>query len=91
MTVILSARWRRKVEKDEQYVSQLRRITQSMESCIKQNNGIDIYLEYFSQLDRSTECEPAHSKTVGLVRDPEQIDAHVRPVSDLSFKLTGDE
>ena len=62
-----------------------------MESCIKQNNGIDIYLEYFSQLDRSTECEPAHSKTVGLVRDPEQIDKHVRPVSDLSFKLTGDE
>ena len=62
-----------------------------MESCIKQNNGIDIYLEYFSQLDRSTEWEPAHSKTVGLVRDPEQIDGHVRPVSDLSFNMTGDE
>ena len=62
-----------------------------MESCIKQNNGIDIYLEYFSQLDRTTECQPAHTNTVGLVRDPEQIDGHVRPVSDLSFKLTGDE
>ena len=79
------------MEKDDQYVSQLRRITQSMENSIKQNNGIDIYLEYFSQLDRTTECEPAHTKTVGLVRDPEQMDGHVRPVADLSFKLTGDE
>ena len=79
------------MEKDEQYVTQLRRITGSMESCIKQNNGIDIYLEYFSQLDRTTECEPAQTKTVGLVRDPEQMDGHVRPVADLSFKLTGDE
>ena len=79
------------MEKDEQYVTQMRRISHSMESCIKQNNGIDIYLEYFPQLDRRTECEPPHTKTVGLVRDPEQIDGHTRPVSDLSFKLTGDE
>ena len=79
------------MEKDEQYVTQMRRISHSMESCIKQNNGIDIYLEYFPQLDRRTECEPPHTKTVGLVRDPEQIDGHIRPVSDLSFKLTGDE
>ena len=79
------------MEKDDQYVSQLRRITQNMESSIKQNNGIDIYLEYFSQLDRRTECEPAQTKTVGLVRDPEQMDGHIRPVADLSFKLTGDE
>ena len=79
------------MEKDEQYVTQMRRISHSMESCIKQNNGIDIYLEYFTQLDRSTECEAAHARTVGLVRDPEQRDGHSRPVSDLSFKLTGDE
>ena len=72
-------------------MTQLRRLSHDMESCIKQNNGIDIYLEYFSQLDRTTECQPAHTMTVGLVRDPEQIDGHVRPVSDLSFKLTGDE
>ena len=27
----------------------------------------------------------------GLYRDPEQIDGHVRPVSDLSFKMDGQE
>ena len=53
------------MEKDEQYVSQLRRITQSMESCIKQNNGIDIYMDYFQQEDPATHCEAPSTNTVG--------------------------
>ena len=27
----------------------------------------------------------------GLYRDPEQIDGHVRPVADLSFKMDGQQ
>ena len=38
-----------------------------MESCIKQNNGIDIYIEYFEESDEETECEAPQTKTVGNV------------------------
>ena len=77
-----------------------------MEGCIKQNNGIDIYVEYFEEKDEGTECEAPHARTVGwtcsqiqifwdsnlgLYRDPEQIDGHVRPVADISFKMDGQE
>ena len=37
-----------------------------MESCIKQNNGIDIYIEYFEDVDEGTECEAPQTKTVGI-------------------------
>ena len=41
-----------------------------MESCIKQNNGIDIYIEYFEEQDEGTECEAPTTKTVGkLLRE----------------------
>ena len=40
---------------------------QMMESCIKQNNGIDIYIEYFEEPDEGTECEAPQTKTVGNI------------------------
>ena len=80
---------------------------QLMENCIKQNNGIDIYLEYFEEPDEMTQCDAPQAKSIGkifcgfpceiilccwgLYRDPEQIDGHVRPVADLSFKMDGQE
>ena len=36
-----------------------------MEGCIKQNNGIDIYIEYFENQDEVTQCEVPQTKTVG--------------------------
>ena len=62
-----------------------------MEGCIKQNNGIDIYVEYFEEEDEGTVADTPRMKTVGLYRDPEQIDKHIRPVSDLSFKADGEK
>ena len=38
---------------------------QMMEGCIKQNNGIDIYIEYFENQDEVTQCEVPQTKTVG--------------------------
>ena len=59
-------RWRRKIEKDEQYVTQMMKISGAMEGCIKQNNGIDIYVEYFEEPDDGTQCEAPQVKTIGL-------------------------
>ena len=36
-----------------------------MDGCIKQNNGIDIYMDYFQQEDPATHCEAPSTNTVG--------------------------
>ena len=87
-------RWRRKIEKDDHYVTQMTKtgnvsrgncqlvlavwllrafLFQMMESCIKQNNGIDIYIEYFEDVDEGTECEAPQTKTVGIMRPTQFI------------------
>jgi len=39
-----------------------------MENCIKQNNAIEIYEEYFTELDEATDSEEPKAKTVNLFR-----------------------
>jgi dynein intermediate chain 2 len=39
-----------------------------MENCIKQNNAIEIYEEYFTELDEATDSEEPRAKTVNLFR-----------------------
>jgi len=41
-----------------------------MEQCIKQNNAVEIYEDYFEAVDESTQCERPESKTVHVFRDP---------------------
>ena len=33
-----------------------------MESCIKQNNAIEIYQDYFNEIDESTDCQEPKAK-----------------------------
>lgn len=40
-------RFRRKVEKDEDYIRQVLRLGAVVEDLVKQNNAIDIYEQYF--------------------------------------------
>ena len=39
-----------------------------MESCIRQNNAIDIYEQYFSDVDAETSDEPPSAKTINVFR-----------------------
>ena len=39
-----------------------------MEHCIKQNNAIDIYEEYFSEVDVDTSGDPPSAKTINVFR-----------------------
>jgi len=41
---------------------------QIMEHCIKQNNAIDIYEEYFSEVDVDTSGDPPSAKTINVFR-----------------------
>ena len=39
-----------------------------MEQCIRQNNAIEIYEDYFETIDDSTLCEKPEAKTVHVFR-----------------------
>lgn len=66
-------RFRKKVEKDEDYIKSIKLLGTSIETLIKQNNAIDIYEEYFSKgsIDHSGEAPSA--KTLTVLRDPSAI------------------
>ncbi|KAI9187997.1 hypothetical protein H9P43_002388 [Blastocladiella emersonii ATCC 22665] len=60
-------RYRRKVEKDEEYM----RVT--VEHTIKQNNAIDIYGEYFTNVKEELSTDPPSAKTLNVYRDPNPV------------------
>ena len=39
----------------------------TMESCIKQNNAIEIYQDYFNEIDEATDCEEPKAKVFDLI------------------------
>ncbi|XP_011898184.1 PREDICTED: dynein intermediate chain 2, axonemal [Cercocebus atys] len=62
-------RFRKKVEKDENYVNAIMQLGSIMEHCIKQNNAIDIYEEYFNDEEAVEVMEEAPSaKTINVFR-----------------------
>ncbi|XP_023346915.1 dynein intermediate chain 3, ciliary [Eurytemora carolleeae] len=61
-----------------------------MESCIKQNNAIEIYEEYFTETDEATDCEEPKAKTVNLFRDYESCNGWNRPVSSIAWCPDGE-
>ncbi|XP_042658458.1 dynein axonemal intermediate chain 2 isoform X3 [Tyto alba] len=64
-------RFRKKVEKDENYVNTIMHLGTLMEHCVKQNNAIDIYEEYFGEEETAeVEDEPPSAKTINVIRDP---------------------
>lgn len=79
-------RFRKKVEKEEHYVAAIQQLGNVMEHCIKQNNAIDIYEEYFDQMEIETTEEPPSAKTINVFRDPNDIK---RSVSHLSWYPDG--
>uniref|UniRef100_A0A8C7CFF0 Dynein, axonemal, intermediate chain 2b n=1 Tax=Oncorhynchus kisutch TaxID=8019 RepID=A0A8C7CFF0_ONCKI len=67
-------RFRKKVEKDEHYFSTIMQLGSNMEHCIKQNNAINIYQEYFEEEEVVEESEEQPSaKTINVFRDPNEI------------------
>ena len=69
-----------------------------MESCIKQNNAIEIYevssvvldyftvfiaQDYFNEVDEATDCEEPKAKTVNLYRLVESSDTNMENICSL--------
>ncbi|KAJ1071954.1 hypothetical protein AB1E18_015003 [Capra hircus] len=80
-------RFRKKVEKDENYINAVLQLGSIMEHCIKQNNAIDIYQEYFDDEDAVEVTDEAPSaKTINVFRDPQEIK---RPATHVSWYPDG--
>ncbi|XP_071881657.1 dynein axonemal intermediate chain 2 isoform X3 [Anas platyrhynchos] len=66
-----TARFRKKVEKEENYVNTIVHLGTLMEHCVRQNNAIDIYKEYFGEEEEAEmEDEAPSAKTINVIRDP---------------------
>ncbi|KAM9737637.1 dynein axonemal intermediate chain 2 [Menidia menidia] len=80
-------RFRKKVEKDEGYINSILQLGSVMEHCIRQNNAIDIYEEFFEDEEDVEESqEPPSAKTINVFRDPNEVK---RTVTCLSWHPDG--
>ncbi len=61
-------RYRKKVEKDEAYMFTIQQLAGVMEHCIRQNNAIDIYQEYFEGDKDNDMDEVPSAKTINVFR-----------------------
>lgn len=75
-------RFRKKVEKDEEYNRSVKAMGDLVEHCIKQNNAIDIYETYFSSVSDSIESDVPTAKTLNVFRDPNAVK---RAASSIAF------
>ncbi|KAF6773195.1 hypothetical protein AHF37_06992 [Paragonimus kellicotti] len=74
-------RFRKKIEKDELYTATVQKLGSVMEHCIKQNNALNIYENYFDDLDDKTSEEPPSAKTINILRDMNDIKRSVTHIS----------
>jgi dynein intermediate chain 2 len=63
-------RYRKKVEKDENYMNTVVQLGSNIEHVIKQNNAIDIYELYFNEMLAEQADEIPSAKTINVFRDP---------------------
>uniref|UniRef100_A0A6P7G3A7 Dynein intermediate chain 2, axonemal n=1 Tax=Diabrotica virgifera virgifera TaxID=50390 RepID=A0A6P7G3A7_DIAVI len=75
-------RYRRKIEKDEQFYHVMMALFKNMESCILQNNAVNIYQQYFSDVESTPLVERSSARTVNVYQDQSTPN---RPVTHISW------
>lgn len=63
-------RYRKKAEKDEDYKATMKTLGPIISRCMRQNNTVDIYEDYFKDNDRDWSGEPPSAKGLAVFRDP---------------------
>jgi len=66
-------RFRKKAEKDDEYKNALKDLGPIIGRCMRQNNTIDIYEEYFEGIVDDHSSEPPSAKGLAVFRDPNSI------------------
>jgi len=76
-----TTRYRKKAEKDDEYIKQIKALGDACEGDIKQNYAIDIYQEYFAGEYADHSSEPPSAKTLSVFKDPSEIKRTVANIS----------
>ncbi|KAG5893159.1 hypothetical protein JTB14_000420 [Gonioctena quinquepunctata] len=75
-------RYRRKIEKDEGFNHTMMQLFKNMENCILQNNAINIYQQYFSDVEPTPLVERSTARTVNVYQDQ---CTPTRPITHISW------
>jgi dynein intermediate chain 2, axonemal len=68
-----TARYRKKQEKDEAYITQMKGMIKACEHAIFQNNAINLYENYFEDLESVDLKDEYSSKTLNIYRDKTKV------------------
>lgn len=79
-------RFRKKCEKEESYQLSIQALGSTMEHCIRQNNAVNIYQDYFHDVEPDETDESPAAKTINKFRDPNGVK---RTVTSLSWYPDG--
>ncbi|KAK5640046.1 hypothetical protein RI129_010857 [Pyrocoelia pectoralis] len=79
-------RYRRKIEKDDAYSPIVMQLCKTMENCVLQNNSINIYQQYFSDVEPTPFVEKCSARTVNVYHDQ---CITKRPVNRISWSPDG--
>ena len=84
-------RFRKKIEKDDDFIYKTRLLVRETEKYVQQNNSINIFEDYFAEVDHATEVKPASVGSVAVFKDPlSRGSDRVRPINSVSWSPGGD-
>ena len=64
-----------------QFTSATKDLVQGAARCIKQNNEIDLFEEYFKDEEPEYMSEPINTKTVMIFKDPQEVKRSVTKIA----------
>jgi len=79
-------RFRKKVEKDEEYQYAMKQLVPMVQRCMNQNNTVNIYERYFDGNETDHCSEPPFAKGLAVFRDPSQV---TRPATSVNWHPEG--
>ncbi|CAH8577065.1 unnamed protein product [Schistosoma turkestanicum] len=74
-------RYRKKVEKEDVYIATVHKLGNIMEHRIKQNNALNIYENYFDDLDLNASEDLPSAKTINVLKDTNEIKRSIAYIS----------
>ncbi len=75
-----TTRYRRKVQKDEDFLARTAALTATLEQVVRLNSAVDVFETYFEEPDETTEYARASVASVAVFKDPLR-DESVQPRS----------
>ena len=82
------SRFRKKIEKEDDFIEVTRHLARETEKYVRQNNCINVFEEYFAGVDLATDQKPANIASVAVFKDP-LCSAGSREISQVSWSPSG--